>query len=1743
MSSIRWESLSESERERYARRFRRLGCMSEGARATPRALRNAARCEANLYFDFQRLQSLHAVEIGQPPPVPQLGPPIIPPVPKPQPQPSSRPKPKAQPKQPSIQIDEEGYVGGAGAGGDYGGDEHDDEQKEEQKEEVGQQVGNRAGIFSEAERKQRVRQGLMKPLDDDSLELKTAWYNATAKRRQHVESGMPYFDVAPVYSKILPLNLIESALQVVSEANNVLANGDIDEAAEIILDDLGYTPIRRSEVSNDLQSIREASTTFDKAVYKKLPKRIRDALISTSAFSQRASLHRTFQGQRNGGTYLSKLRLMRSQFLQRYGKLSAKFPGAEWKVTSTDTVQSRPYDMIQDNIFLSDLVTKYGSYRVVKNKIPVHKASFQMKPTERFLRTPLGNKRMVFARSVAETLKEKLMSVIRTPKEQQIVGGRPVPKRASIGPEPMAIPTPNNDDLVMIRLFGLEIVRPDGSTYAAFIDIPAFHFNRFSVDEIAKMIVVEMDMILQSGTEIVYGGDFSPEGVVSTRSVMKEDSLRADFTLIMAPRAGTWSPRIDIENYFIKSTVRYIPKEVFVDNICIPVAILTAACRVISDMGEMIELEYESKRLGSNEDDCMFDIFDTREMSSSEYYNDPDKVEMLRAAAYALMDESNVEYEDITIESCEIFARTLNITIHVLYQENMCSRLTVYGDPSCKRNISILIRDEHAFPVMKPWRLTANCMPSQWCDKCHHTQSRKWSLEKMYHHRLQCGGNHKDYHDDKKKHGFEFIPKRYLALYNSRDREPLTAPFCRTCGIFCISAEIAKLRPDHQMENGISKFEDCMEKHHDVVDGVEMGKCMTCDVLLPIGWPDIADGPDEKYQYVNDHKCYIPNPELKIGDSTKYYVWDIETILFEGVHVPIYIYARSLYNSDISFEFETIDDFCRHVIQDEFKATTWIAHNSGGFDSNFVHSWLESNGVMHTRIPSPTSINRSLDTTIDQFDIRFIDSYNFIPMSLAKIGPAFNLPAVKGDFPHRFSSIKNLRYSGPMPPCDTEDDWYDLHGKRASSIEKADSLILKFKQWHAEESLKYVPNTDKPWVYEEQLRSYCKLDCDVLAAAVRILRDSFVEVDKSQITGEGFSRFCLCPVDPLCYLTMAQVCQQLYIAGLYESGNLLRIAHVPLADRKQHPKKTRWLQSIQEEIPSLWTANSHMREWIADDGLPVDGYARIGEERHIFEYIDCLERGCPRCTVSIDKNIHYGCTNRELNDRTVSRIASLVRLGYIVHTRNSHEDRDFEVHDRDHSMVELRQKNDGGFFGGRVEVFKPLWNAHEDEKIKYIDVVSLYPWVCATQRMCVGHPRIYRSSRIDRARLSKDHVRPYFGYAHVRVRGCSADYFGGLPRRDRDTDRLVFDNTEYTVVCFINELHERVENGMELLDVYEVWDFSDIGQSVEGPMSGYVSYFLRDKMECSGWRALCGREPETEEEKNAVCDSLEHENLGLCRPRPDKVADNPGGRQLAKLRLNMLWGKFVQTPRVTTSRFISTYDEYVKIWFDNQIDKSSLKFRRVNPYMDFMEVRYGYTSSARAPSNTHYYLGASCTAQARLKLTRMLRQVGKERALYCDTDSVVYVHREGDDEVETGEALGQWSSELEEGVWGTKFMALAPKCYMMLYNDEGKRKEKESAILKTKGVTLTSENLRQLNADNMEKIILTELFGDYTGDDKDFKVQARTFNIRMNLEGDREMINMHGEKVVQCVYTKRSVVIPDGADPHDVHFIDTTPFC
>jgi hypothetical protein len=138
----------------------------------------------------------------------------------------------------------------------------------------------------------------------------------------------------------------------------------------------------------------------------------------------------------------------------------------------------------------------------------------------------------------------------------------------------------------------------------------------------------------------------------------------------------------------------------------------------------------------------------------------------------------------------------------------------------------------------------------------------------------------------------------------------------------------------------------------------------------------------------------------------------------------------------------------------------------------------------------------------------------------------------------------------------------------------------------------------------------------------------------------------------------------------------------------------------------------------------------------------------------------------------------------------------------------------------------------------------------------------------------------------------SDDMYGGLPYRDaRGT--VAFDNHSNLVCGFLPELYERLEHGGVLGRVFEVLHFPG-SERCTGPFRGYVAYNYRNKMEASGWASMTDKNP-AELTAEEICDRVQQENRGLCRPRPSHVEDNVGRRTMSKLHVNALWGKYVQS--------------------------------------------------------------------------------------------------------------------------------------------------------------------------------------------------------------------------------------------------------
>ena len=270
-----------------------------------------------------------------------------------------------------------------------------------------------------------------------------------------------------------------------------------------------------------------------------------------------------------------------------------------------------------------------------------------------------------------------------------------------------------------------------------------------------------------------------------------------------------------------------------------------------------------------------------------------------------------------------------------------------------------------------------------------------------------------------------------------------------------------------------------------------------------------------------------------------------------------------------------------------------------------------------------------------------------------------------------------------------------------------------------------------------------------------------------------------------------------------------------------------------------------------------------------------------------------------------------------------------------------------------------------------------------------------------------------------------------------------------------SELSKAVELGYQVQYIYEVWHFDE---TCQGLFKDYVNTWLKIKQEASGWP----EENMTEQDKQTYIDNyFEQEGIQL---EYNKIEKNPGLRTLAKMMLNSMWGKFGQ--RLNKTQVQEFNDPHA---FHRFLDTDTLDVRHVSVINDDMvEVHYQYQDEDIPVSpNLNIFVACSTTCWARLRLYAALEPLG-QRALYYDTDSIIFLQDEGQPNPVLGDYLGDFTSELDSDDYIVEFVSAGPKNY-------GYQTHKGHVECKVRGFRLNSEGKSQLNYDVMRQNVLDEI--------------------------------------------------------------------
>ena len=794
---------------------------------------------------------------------------------------------------------------------------------------------------------------------------------------------------------------------------------------------------------------------------------------------------------------------------------------------------------------------------------------------------------------------------------------------------------------------------------------------------------------------------------------------------------------------------------------------------------------------------------------------------------------------------------------------------------------------------------------------------------------------------------------------------------------------------------------------------------------------------------------------------------DYESMTNEtGLQTPILVCCESEEEEDttVCYGLDCTDQFFDYLDErcvDEYgrdRHVIVLFHNFKGYDGMFVLKYLYDN---HREVEQQITVGTKVLSLTNNL-ICFKDSLCFLPFPLSAFPATFGLTELKkGFFPHLFNTEANQSFVGVIP--DTE--YYDPDGMSHKKREE-------FLRWHADQVAR-----GHRFDMRKEMEEYCISDVKLLKAGCQKFQKEFQE----------HAEFL--PMEKC--ITIASACNRFWRKKLLPrntiaiepprgwfgaTSNTSKVAREWLAYRNRQLR-----QQDRQGADGIRTATNggEVRIYTPAQSFLVGGYDE--ETRTIFEFNGCLWHGCRKCYPKRNRlsKLHADRTFEELWQATTAKAQILRCQGYALETMWECEWQ--KLKKEDESVIDFMTDYEQvppldprhAFFGGRTNAVRlyHIVDPATGEKIFYIDVTSLYPWVNATAEYPVGPPQVITNP-------TDQNIEHYFGVALVDIIPPHELYHPVLPHRQGGKltfplcatcveEEMVKPMLERSATCLHTpeermlrgtwctpELLKALEKGYKLVKINEIWHFQ---KRVKGLFKDYVNQWLKVKQESAGYPAWAN----TEDKKTQYCNNYrEHQGIDL---EADKIAKNPGRKATAKLMPNSFWGKFGENLNKPHVYAISNPADLFTL-----LHASIENVERIRVCTnDLLEVVTREPEENQSDNGKrNIFVAAFTTCWARLKLYEYLDQLGFQ-VLYFDTDSVVYTWKPGQPQIPLGDYLGEMTDELD-GDAIVEFVSGGPKNY-------GYKTSSGKVCCKVRGFTLNVRGDRQLNFDIMKQNVLDEL--------------------------------------------------------------------
>ena len=629
--------------------------------------------------------------------------------------------------------------------------------------------------------------------------------------------------------------------------------------------------------------------------------------------------------------------------------------------------------------------------------------------------------------------------------------------------------------------------------------------------------------------------------------------------------------------------------------------------------------------------------------------------------------------------------------------------------------------------------------------------------------------------------------------------------------------------------------------------------------------------------------------------------------------------------------------------------------------------------------------------------LTFIDSYLFLLSSLRKLPKIFDLKVEKSYFPHKFNKIENFNYVGKVP------DKFFYGYDEMKGIDRAD-----FLHWYERQ---------EKFDFKNDMIKYCLQDCFVLAKAFLSFRDLILlTTNKIDVFLENS-------------FTLSGLVMQIF-----------RMNHLPPKLILNIPR-----QRMKFNASKLSTGYiDHINSERSKVGLPIffhsenffPGEIRVG---NFF-----LDGFCPTTNEAVEVNgclyhAHSCNTADTASSTTLRKAAYLQKWG--LHLKTVYE---CEIPKSLKSQIYLKSNipklvPDSALFGGRTEVFCRFLQNSDRITLRYIDVISLYPYVLRSKYFPINTFQIIRP-----------HVEPSFTFEIEKVFGlvfCKilpprGLFVPVLPTKIRKKTiftlcRLCAEENKYSnkvlditqgddlpdqlQFCFHNdqqrcfvgvytsvELELALKFNYKILEIYEIWHFKEKSNQL---FTDFINTYFKFKLESSGFPSHV----KTDSDKIAYVRQVE--TLDNVKLDIDNIKSNTGLRLISKSILCSLWGRFgMKTfPK-------SGYFNEVEI--GKMLLSSNFKIHQIYPIsvetslVSFEKLDNKYKRN-RYSTSINIILSFFTTAYARIELYNALVRIKPSMLGACDTDSVQMSYFTSENcPIKLGQTLGEFTDEITKS-YGT----------------------------------------------------------------------------------------------------------------------------